>query len=579
LWQGTMYICYINYIAMKNSLFTTLLFSLLFSVNIFSQQWVTSADISFKSGNCGKIDTAIWPGDYHNIKFDTAAGIMSCDVYHTAPWSFVNWTVSNFVWKSKYVEIKIRQNGSVPSIDAGWFFVFDTSKSFSFSPQCNFWFSKTNEWTVLWLNLDSAKKASGASDSMTVAVAIKFPDGNFSIDYIRLGDAAMPSAPHIDQMNDYTVQGDSIQQLDLTNVTISDRPSSLLQISVSAKKGSVIKDLKLVDSGDGKYIDEVSHKARIQFNPVAGVTNAWDSIIVNIAAPFFGTHTRMAFKVNVLTPSICIVTIDSATNKNLLIIKRGVKVKKYRIYKEANFSNQYDLIDSIDYDKENYFLDSASNPRVRSNRYRITVVDTAGIESPSSVIHKTLHLNLNMGLGGGVNLIWENYEGIPVSKYTIMQGDTANVLYPLTDVPSNITTYTVYENPKKYYQLNVSLSDACDVTSIIKSGKSYGQIKSNVAKYDINNIGGNMMGNVEVYPNPFDDELKIHYNVAKDADVEIILSDALGRIVAVRKLQNQQAGNLDYMISGKDLNLSSGVYFIKIIAGNDTHTQKCLFKP
>ena len=51
--------------------------------------------------------------------------------------------------------------------------------------------------------------------------------------------------------------------------------------------------------------------------------------------------------------------------------------------------------------------------------YKIAAIDVCTNESDLSPAHKTVHLTMNEGVNGEVNLIWNPYEGFTVSNYLI----------------------------------------------------------------------------------------------------------------------------------------------------------------
>jgi aminopeptidase N len=68
------------------------------------------------------------------------------------------------------------------------------------------------------------------------------------------------------------------------------------------------------------------------------------------------------------------------------------------------------------------------------------------------------------------------------------------------------------------------------------------------------------------YPNPFNPESRIKYQIATECPVEIKVFDILGNDVKTLVNQVQKPGNYEVYFYGKDL--SSGVYFYKITAGD-----------
>jgi hypothetical protein len=76
------------------------------------------------------------------------------------------------------------------------------------------------------------------------------------------------------------------------------------------------------------------------------------------------------------------------------------------------------------------------------------------------------------------------------------------------------------------------------------------------------------------YPNPFNPSTTISYAIAEDIDVTLKVFDVLGNEVATLINENQPAGNYD--ITFDAANLSSGVYYYTLQAGEFTSTKKLM---
>ena len=74
------------------------------------------------------------------------------------------------------------------------------------------------------------------------------------------------------------------------------------------------------------------------------------------------------------------------------------------------------------------------------------------------------------------------------------------------------------------------------------------------------------------YPNPFNPETNIIYEILKLEDVKIFVFDITGRKMTTLVNQKQMPGRYSVKFSG--INLSSGIYFYKIIAGDFNDSKK-----
>ena len=95
--------------------------------------------------------------------------------------------------------------------------------------------------------------------------------------------------------------------------------------------------------------------------------------------------------------------------------------------------------------------------------------------------------------------------------------------------------------------------------------------------YDISFSNGLLPVKTELtdsYPNPFNPTTAINYGLEKDGHVEIMIYDASGRLVEELVNQHQIAGyhNITWNASTQ----SSGMYFVKMAAGDLVQTQKLI---
>jgi beta-glucanase (GH16 family) len=79
---------------------------------------------------------------------------------------------------------------------------------------------------------------------------------------------------------------------------------------------------------------------------------------------------------------------------------------------------------------------------------------------------------------------------------------------------------------------------------------------------------------MESYPNPFNPGTTISYSIPEAVNVELIVYDITGRIVKTLVNTTQSAGT--HKIQWNAMNVTSGVYFYKLKAGNFIDIKKCL---
>ncbi|MBN8572084.1 MAG: T9SS type A sorting domain-containing protein, partial [Ignavibacteria bacterium] len=76
------------------------------------------------------------------------------------------------------------------------------------------------------------------------------------------------------------------------------------------------------------------------------------------------------------------------------------------------------------------------------------------------------------------------------------------------------------------------------------------------------------------YPNPFNPETKIQFSIPKSGQVKIVVYDLIGR--EVKELVNEFKQIGSYNISFNGVNLSSGIYFYKLITDDFIETKKMI---
>jgi len=251
-------------------------------------------------------------------------------------------------------------------------------------------------------------------------------------------------------------------------------------------------------------------------------------------------------------PEICIVGVDSS-NKNMIVWNKPVStgIDSFYIYRETNISNLYQKVGVISYDSMSVFIDNNSYPNVQSNKYQISIKDNCGLESDTSVAHKTMLLSINQGMGNTWNLIWEAYEGFTVSTYNVYRGSTPNNLQLIGTSSGSNTHYNDVTAPSGYlyYQVEVVSPNFCNPS------KSYNSSRSNIATNNPNGINesNNALNLFSIYPNPATDKLEI--SVSQKSEIKIL--NAEGQILKSIKA-NDDPASID--ISG----FASGVYFVKV---------------
>ena len=82
--------------------------------------------------------------------------------------------------------------------------------------------------------------------------------------------------------------------------------------------------------------------------------------------------------------------------------------------------------------------------------------------------------------------------------------------------------------------------------------------------------------NVSIYPNPTNQTTTLSYTLIKQGNVKIEVMDVLGKKLMDVTKNNQAEGDYTFQISKQELNLLSGIYFVKFSIDNTSITKKLI---
>lgn len=258
-----------------------------------------------------------------------------------------------------------------------------------------------------------------------------------------------------------------------------------------------------------------------------------------------------------IVPSICMVSVEN--DHNVLSWEKEYPVSFYNIYCEGNTSNEYELIATIPYTALSTYADTASRPRTRSYRYRLSATDIYGHEADLSDIHKTMHLTISQGVGNQWNLVWTEYEGADYTTYVIYRGTDATNIQQIDVMPSGGNfTYTDVNAPAGdvYYQVGIMLFSPCNPT------KSNYLVLSNIATNSTVGIHTNHTDEAKVYA----------YNGRVMVSSESAIQDVRIFDITGKLLKTVAVNGNDAVVNISDF--ASGVYMVQVHTANGFVTRK-----
>lgn len=228
-------------------------------------------------------------------------------------------------------------------------------------------------------------------------------------------------------------------------------------------------------------------------------------------------------------PQICAVTVDSITQRNMIVWnKHGSRsgADFYTLEKETA-TNVFTPLAYIPYDSLSLFVDTSGNPQVTSYRYRLLLTDTCGNTSAAGNAHRTVHLAQNIGIGGEVNLAWNPYEGNTYTQVNVLRNVNGGAWTTLTTLPGNVASYSDLTPPagSLNYIIETLLDSSCTPSRAITT------IYSNTVNYITTGIGTVANGSIALSPNPAGSILYITVPQAMQNST-FAITDLTGRTVS-----------------------------------------------
>jgi hypothetical protein len=292
---------------------------------------------------------------------------------------------------------------------------------------------------------------------------------------------------------------------------------------------------------------------------------------------------------------ICLISVDTDTKKNMIIWARtkNVGTESYVVYRETEVAGTYTVLDTIPYDSLSVFVDLSSEPESKTQKYKISVIDTCGKESAKSEWHRPMLLTSSIGTGGNsVNLAWTEYTRetsgkLQFTSYIIHRGTTPAALTPIDTSPSDNTLFVDNTAPKGvdlYYRIAGVLSTACTPLVLIGGKKTNsGPFVHSVSNLEDNRLQATsvneLVANIyqlSVYPNPFNDIANIKYSLDYPSDVLVEVYNIIGKKVKVLLNEKQEAGSYHLELKSSDVDYMTGLYYLKFHVNRSVIVKKVM---
>ncbi|MBK7174003.1 MAG: T9SS type A sorting domain-containing protein [Bacteroidales bacterium] len=288
----------------------------------------------------------------------------------------------------------------------------------------------------------------------------------------------------------------------------------------------------------------------------------------------FVTQSSNAFSVlNFPETPICMVTVDSASNRNVIVWEKPVSplINQFVVYKETDVADVYNPIGTLNYSDFSTFTDTSSNPAVKSYRYKLGFTDGAGHTFPAGDLHQTIHLSINQGVGSTWNLIWTDYLGFNVGSYAIYRGTSPGQMSLITSISSSFNSYTDLDAPAGtiYYMVEVVNPNGCTPFKASNFSSSRSNIATNKS-VGIGSIPAELKATV--YPNPATDKVFVKISgIRTENAITVQLSNMLGKVVYHKELQNNEVNET---IQVPVSQLQEGIYMLSVTSGDQKLARK-----
>lgn len=273
---------------------------------------------------------------------------------------------------------------------------------------------------------------------------------------------------------------------------------------------------------------------------------------------------------NSFNEQICVVSVDTAINKNVITWERNnsPSTGTYNIYRETATAGVYAIIGSQPVSQFSTYTDLTSSPMNYACRYEISTLDPCGIESAVSAHHRTLFLQISAAIPTGYNLLWTGYEGITISTYNIYRGSSASTLSLIASIPGTTYNYTDVAPPigPLIYMVEAVLPFGSCLPSLRLANPAVASASGSLSNLTPT-IGVGMNENIwlenslTITPNPGNGIFQLSFFLANDQGINLEVFDNLGQFVYSK---NENGTNGTNVTSMNLSSLSTGMYIVKI---------------
>jgi hypothetical protein len=250
---------------------------------------------------------------------------------------------------------------------------------------------------------------------------------------------------------------------------------------------------------------------------------------------------------NMLPQYICVTTIDTLVNENKIIWEKPIttSIDSFVVYRESSTAGIFNEIARVAYEDNSEYIDTASNPEINNNRYRLAILDSCGNMTTQGDIHGTIKTWITpLGTGDSLEIFFTKYIGIDSLSYTLYRGSSGTTMSPVGSAYTFNNTanfYSIkdlsppaYPSGYTYYQVRANLDNLCN-----SDVNSYQQSISNTISYG-NALGieqVNQVFEVNAFPNPNNGSFNISIESGLSEQVKLVIYNQIGEIVWTKQVE------------------------------------------
>lgn len=200
--------------------------------------------------------------------------------------------------------------------------------------------------------------------------------------------------------------------------------------------------------------------------------------------------------------------------------------------------------------------------------YRVRITDNLGCSNTSASVYVTVYQNPNVTVSANGPLTFCAGQSVTLSVQS-----QANTAYQWNDhgAPINGATQNQYiATAGGKYTVTATNAQTCSNSSSPKNVI----VNCRMASGDFTASSDMIKDDFNVYPNPADNYAQVYFNIADDKSIDISIYDMVGKKIFTADNAVYTKGS--YELSLSTINLTSGIYFVRLSTNEDQQNFKLI---